>query len=244
MRTIADVASSFHRSNMDQDQLVKVDAPVAQRADGDAMPYEQVIRKFLVQGTDAVYAVPLHFQDMHKQACKTISSASMIVHLQSRGNSIILVPTQINVYFVWLAWMQAMQAATLQPTHPKAMYAEFFERMTSEKIIILLPVVCLWVCVKCMEVWELRSNDIMRIIEGVQKARNYRFHVTVQDVLYTEHVLLQLIGFDILKNQENIDKIEETLAAYINFEDMYVSCDAQVIRSLFCIFHDIGDRSE
>jgi len=211
----------------------------------DTKVHEQLIRKFLserLEGDDAVYAVPLQFHDMHKKACKTISAATMIVHLQSRGNSIILVPTQINVYFVWLAWMQAMHAAALQPTHPKAMYAEYFKSMPPEKIIVLLPVVCLWICVKCMETWELGSKDMMRIIQGVQKARNYRFHFTWEDVLHAEHVLLQLIGFDLLKNQDSIDRIEDILGAHLkNFDDMYVSADAQVVRSLFCIFYDVAE---
>jgi len=85
----------------------------------------------------------------------------------------------------------------------------------------------------------------MRIIEGVQKARNYRFHFTCQDVLHTEHLLLQLIGFDVLKHQDNIDKIEDILGAHLkNFDDMYVSADAQVVRSLFCIFHDVCEKIE
>ena len=216
--------------------------------DTNTKPLEQLIRKFLSQrfeGGDAVYAVPLQFQDMHKKACKTISATTMIVHQQSRGNSIILVPTQINVYFVWLAWMQAMHAADMQPTHPKAMYAEHFRNMTVDKIVVLLPVVCLWICVKCMEVWQLGPKDMMRIIEGVQKAHNYRFHFTCQDVLHAEHLLLQLIGFDVLKHQDNIDKIEDILGAHLkNFDDMYVSADAQVVRSLFCIFHDVCEKIE
>jgi hypothetical protein len=163
----------------------------------------------------------------------------MVVHLQTRGNSIILVPTQINVYFVWLGWMQAMDAATLQPTHPKAMYAEYFKSMTREKVAVLLPAVCLWLCVKCMEVWELKGKDILRIIDGVQQARNYRVQFTLQDVVHAEHALLQLIGFDVLKNQDNIDRIEDILRDHLNFDDMYVSADAQVVRSLFCIFYDI-----
>jgi len=227
---------------MQTDQDVYTNAGAQLHAD-DTKSYEQLIRTFMTQqiaGGDAVYAVPLHFRGMHQQACKTISAATMVVHLQSRGNSIILVPTQINVYFVWLGWMQAMDAATLQPTHPKAMYAEYFKSMTREKVAVLLPAVCLWLCVKCMEVWELKCKDILRIIDGVQQARNYRVQFTLEDVVHAEHALLQLIGFDVLKNQDNIDRIEDILRDHLNFDDMYVSADAQVMRSLFCIFYDVG----
>ena len=208
----------------------------------DTKPYEQLILNFLLQpfAGDAVYAVPLQLQDMHKRACKTICAATMIVHMKSRGSAIILVPTQINVYFVWLAWMQAMHSISLQTMHPKAVYAEYFKSMAPEKIVVLLPVVCLWICVKCMETWEFRSKDILRIMHGVQQARNYQVHFTFEDVLNAEHVLLQLIDFDVLKNQDSIDKIEDILRAHLdNFEDMHVSVDAQVVRSLFCVFHDV-----
>ena len=233
---------------MQADNAACAQAPTAQLHDQDTKSYEQLIRNVLLQPLgegDAVYAVPLHLQDMHKSACKTICAATMIVHMQSRGNSIILAPTQINVYFIWLAWMQAIHSTSRQPTHPKAMYADYFKSMTLEKIVVLVPVVCLWVCVKCMETWELGSKDILRIIDGMQQARKYQVHFTFEDVLNAEHVLLQLIDFDILKNQEHVDKIEDILRAHLNnFEDMYVSADAQVVRSLFCVFHDVVDKIE
>ena len=228
---------------MQTDQRAYADAG-AQLPAEETKPYEQLIRNFLLQelqGGGAVYAVPWQLKDMHKKACKTISAATMIVHLQSRGNSIISVPTQINVYFVWLTCMQAMHSATLQPTHPKAMYAEYFKSMTPEKVVVLLPAVCLWLCVKCMEVWQLGCKDVLRIVDGVQQARNFQVHFTLEDVRHAEHAVLQMIGFDILKNQDNIDRIEDILRDHLqNFEDMYVSSDAKVIRSLFCIFYDIG----
>ena len=77
------------------------------------------------------------------------------------------------------------------------------------------------------------------------QVRNYRVHITLEDVVHAEHVLLQLIGFDVLKQQENIDRIEDILGAYLkDFDDMYVSADAQVVRSLFDIFCDVGDKIE
>ena len=231
---------------MEGDTRTCAQAPTVQLPAEDTKPYELLVRNFLLQPFpegDAVYAVPLQFRDMHKKACKTICAATMIVHLQSRGNTIVLVPTQINVYFIWLAWMQAMHATYLQPMHPKAVYADYFKSMAPEKIVVLIPVVCLWICVKCMETWQLAAKDIVRLLQGVQKARNYQVHFTFEDVLNAEHVLLQLIDFEILKNQENIDQIEDILRAHLNnFEDMYVSADAQVVRSLFCIFYDVVDR--
>lgn len=232
---------------MEADNRICSGATTAQMPPEDTKPYEQLVRDFLLKPSpegDAVYAVPLQLQDMHKRACKTICASTMIVHMKSRGNSIVLVPTQINVYFIWLAWMQAMHAKTLQPMHPKAVYAEYFESMAPEKIVVLVPVVCLWICVKCMEAWELGSKDILRIMHGVQQARNYQVHFTFEDVLNAEHILLQLIDFDILKNQESIDTIEDILRAHLdNFEDMYVTADAQVVRSLFCIFYDVVDKT-
>jgi len=231
---------------MQTDQRVYADA-AAQMPAGETKPYEQLVRNFLLKDLPeggAVYAVPLQLQDMHKRACKTICAATMIVHMKSRGNSIVLVPTQINVYFVWLAWMQAMHSTTLQPAHPKAVYAAYFESMAPEKIVVLIPVVCLWICVKCMEAWTLGCKDVLRIIQGVQQARNYQVHFTLEDVLNAEHIVLQLIDCDILKNQENIDTIEDILRAHLhNFEDMYVTADAPVVRSLFCIFYDVVDKS-
>jgi len=233
---------------MQTENQTRAPAPTAQLPQGETKTYQELIRDFLLTrlpGSDLVYAVPLQLQDMHKRACKTICAATMIVHLQSRGNSIILLPTQTNVYFIWLACMQAMHSISLQPMHPKAAYAEYFKDMALEKIVVLLPVVCLWVCVKCMEIWELRSNDILFIIDGVQKARNYKVDFTFEDVVHAEHVLLQLIDFDVLKHQENIDSIEDILRNNIkNFQDMHVSVDPQVARSLFCVFYDVVDGNE
>ena len=222
--------------------------PTTQLLAEDTKQYERIVRHFLTKPLEqgnAVYAVPVQLHDMHKRACTTICAATMLVHTKSRGNSIILVPTQINVYFVWLAWMQAMHATYLQPMHPKADYADYFKNMEPEKIVVLLPVVCLWICVKCMESWKLGCKDILRLLQGVQQSRNYQVHFTFEDVLNTEHILLQLIDCDVLKNQENVDRIEDILSAHLNnFEEVYVTADQHVVRSLFCIFYDVVDKIE
>ena len=213
---------------------------------GDAKPYEQVIRKFLAQaeeGGDAVYAVPPQWESVHHNACNTISAATTIVHLLSRGTTIILAHTQINVYFVWLAWMQAMHSATLDPLHPKAMDAEYFRNMTPEKMVVLVPVVCLWVCVKCTETWVLRCKDVLCIIERVKRVRNCRVHITLQDVVHAERFLLNLIDFDVMKSQTLIDGIEDIMGHHLKKQTKMDAIldhnnfdDAQV-RSLFRIFH-------
>ena len=213
---------------------------------GEAKSYEQVIRNFLAQpaeGGDAVYAVPPQWESVHHSACNTISAATTIVHLLARGTTIMLASTQINVYFVWLAWMQAMHSATLDPLHPKAMDAEYFRSMTPEKMVVLVPVVCLWVSVKSTETWSLRYKDVLRIIDRVQRVRNCRVDITLQDVVHAERLLLLLIDFDVMKSQTLIDGIEDIMGQHLenqtkmdaildhsNFED------AQV-RSFFRIFN-------
>ena len=88
---------------MEADNRICSGAPTVKMPSEDTKPYEQLVRDFLLKPSpegDALYAVPLQMQDMHKRACKTICASTMIVHMKSRGNSIVLVPTQINVYFI------------------------------------------------------------------------------------------------------------------------------------------------
>jgi hypothetical protein len=184
--------------------------------------------------------LPAELRVMHKEACKCICAVSMTVRCE---NSTVLVPTQINVYFVWIAWMRAMCCTSLHATHPKLVYVEYFKGMTLQKLAVLVPTVCFWLCQKCMETWNVTCSQLERVIAAVQRAKNIcSFQCTMQDVVDTEHAILQLLDFDILKHQENVDAIEDILREH--FEDFKrihecVNAQTEVARSLYHTFHDV-----
>ena len=98
---------------------------------------------------------------------------TMKVHRRSHGHSIVYhVHTQINVHFLWLPWMQDMSCTTnLQEMDPKHEFINYFKQMPSRKIAVIIPAVCFWVSVKCMESFCIRSNDLACIIDAVQQDR-------------------------------------------------------------------------
>lgn len=68
------------------------------------------------------------------------------------------------------------------------------------------------------------------------------FHCTVQEIADAEHAVVQLLDFDILKHQENVDSIEDILRQ--KFEDYEhiencVSTQKEVAFALCHTFHDV-----
>lgn len=175
---------------------------------------------------------------LHKEACKCICAVNMTVR---RLDATVLVPTQINVYFVWIAWVRAMCCTNLDPADPKRAHMQYYKQMTLEKIMVLIPTVCFWVCQKCMEPWSVRSNDVVRVIIALQIARNIdRFECTVQDVVNAEHAILEMLDFDILKHQKDVDRIEDILREkFEDLDSMDVITQTEVARSVYHMFHDI-----
>ena len=84
----------------------------------------------------------------------------MKVHRRSHGHSIVCnVHTQINVHFLWLPWMAMSCTTNLQEMDPKHEFINYFKQMPSRKIAVIIPAVCFWVSVKCMESFCIRSNS-------------------------------------------------------------------------------------
>ena len=160
-----------------------------------------------------------------------------------RVNSTVLVPTQMNVYFVWMALMEVMLCDTFPPMHPKTLHIQYFKSMTLDKLAVLLPAVCFSLCQKCSETWNVTCSELALVIAVMQeKMKIYSFQVTVQEVVDAEHAVVQLLDFDILKHQENVDSIEDILRQ--KFEDYEhiencVSTQKELAFALYHTFHDV-----
>ena len=129
----------------------------------------------------------------------------MKVHRRSHGHSIVYhVHTQINVHFLWLPWMQDMSCTTdLQEMDPKHEFINYFKRMPSRKIAVIIPDVCFRVTVKCMESFCIRSNDLACIIDAVQQDRKHCTHVnTPWKICSKQKTVMQWLHWDIIRNQE------------------------------------------
>ena len=229
------------RSNTQLEKRVYAPDPSVQLSVDTSALHEQLICRLRQALSKHIKKdLPCKLRAMHKEACKSICAVSMTVR---RVNSTVLIPTQINVYFVWVAWMEAMCCTTLEPMHPKMVYIQYFKGMTLEKLSVLIPAVCFWLCQKCMETWDVGASHLARVIAVVQTAKNVdSFRCTVQDVVDAEHAVLQLLDFDILKHQKNVDAIEDILRQNFNdFERIHecVKAQTEVSRSLYHTFHDV-----
>jgi len=163
-------------------------------------------------------------EEMHKQACRSIisiavlmQSKSMLPHLQ----------TYINVYELWHACMRAVfDEANQQPHHPKHKFAKYIKDIPFQKLVVILPAVCFWVSVKCCDTFSVTTKDVANNIVALHVDRGDRHvHYTLQDLRDAEDALLQLLDFDIYKQQDKIDQMEEYIRA--QYGDAYDSSESQ-----------------
>jgi hypothetical protein len=173
-------------------------------------------------------------QEIHKQACRSIISIAVIMQRKS------IVPhlhTYINVYELWYACMrEVFDEANQQPHHPKHKFAEYIKDIPFRKLVVILPAVCFWVSVKCCDTFSVTTKDVANNIVALHVDRGDRHvHYTLQDLRDTEDALLQLLDFDIYKQQDKIDKMEELIRAH--YGDAYDSSESQ--RHILRIFYDM-----
>jgi hypothetical protein len=172
-------------------------------------------------------------QEIHKQACRSIISIAVLMHSKS------LVPhlhTYINVYELWYACMRAVfDEANQQPHHPKHRFAEYIKGIPFRKLVVILPAVCFWVSVKCCDVFSVTTKDVaMNIVAlHVDRGDRHLVHYTLQDLRDAEDALLQLLDFDVYKQQDKIDQMEELIRAH--YGDAYDSSESQ--RQIFEIIY-------
>jgi hypothetical protein len=163
-------------------------------------------------------------EEMHKQACRSIlsiavlmSSKSIVPHLQ----------TYINVYELWHACMhEVFDEANKQPHHPKQKFAQYIQDIPFQKLVVIIPAVCFWVSVKCCDTFSVTTKDVANNIVALHVDRGDRHvHYTLQDLRDAEDALLQLLDFDIYKQQDKIDQMEEYIRA--QYGDAYDSSESQ-----------------
>jgi hypothetical protein len=229
------------RSNTQLEKRVYAPEPVVSCSADNTALHEQLMGILHTALSKQVREdLPSELRVMHKEACKSICAVSLTVRCV---NSTVLVPTQINVYFVWIAWMEVMCCSMFPPMHPKTVHIQYFKGMTLEKLAVLIPAVCFSLCQKCSETWNVTCSQLERVIAAVQAAKNIRsFQCTVQEVVDAEHAVVQLLDFDILKQQENVDAIEDILRQkFEDFEHIHdcVNTQTEVARALYQTFHDV-----
>ena len=172
-----------------------------------------------------VQEAPWDLQEIHKQACKSICSMAVLLHRCSVTPHL---QTYINVYLLWFACMRAVfNEEHQQRQHPKYAFAEYMKRIPLRKLTVIVPAVCFWVSVKCSDSVCVRTHDLAKVIVALHQERGdqHLMEYKLQDLRDTEDALLQVLDFDILQNQEKIDKMEETIRAH--FGAAYESQEAQ-----------------
>ena len=177
---------------------------------------------------------------MHTQACQSICAIATHLHLHS------IMPqmhTYTNVYLLWIACIQAISGAhTLQALDPKHEFINYFTQMPSRKLTVIIPAVCFWISIKCTESYIcFRSRDVACMIAAVQLDRgDYDlFSYSLEEIGQSEHAALQILDFDILRNQERIDDMEDVLEAH--FGDIYQEKESQshIVRIISRMFDEI-----
>ena len=81
----------------------------------------------------------------------------------------------------------------LQEMDPKHEFINYFKRMPSRKIAVIIPDVCFRVTVKCMESFCIRSNDLACIIDAVQQDRKHCTHVNTPWKICSKQKMLSCI---------------------------------------------------
>ena len=142
--------------------------------------------------------------------------------------------------------MQAMcGGAALGEADPKHVSINLFRQLSPHKMTVMIPAVCFWLSVKCTETWSIGVNDLGHMIHAVEHARAEStgavYTYTLRELCQAEDAVLQLLDWDILRNQQKIDGMEDILKAH--FEDSYSSAKVQgeVVLLLFNMFNDIGE---
>ena len=193
-----------------------------------------------VQEQEAVWDL----REIHKQACKSICSMAVLLH---RSSAAPILQTYINAYLLWFSCIRAVfKQEHQQRDHPKYGFAQYMQRIPLRKLTVILPTVCFWASVKCSDRLPIRTTDMAKIVVALHQERGdqHLLEYKLQDLRHTEDAMLQLLDFDILKNQEQIDRMEEIIRA--QFGEAYESheAQAQIVHIVFLMFQEVADQMD
>lgn len=191
-------------------------------------------------GDDPQTQTACELRVMHTQACQAICAIATHLHLHS------IVPemqTYINVYFLWIACIQAIYGAhTLAELDPKHEFINYLTRMPHRKLAVVIPAVCFWISIKCTESnISFRSTDVACMIAVVQLVRgDYDlFSYTPEEIVKSEYAVLQLLDFDVLRQQERIDAMENVCESYFGESYKEKEEQGQIVRIISRMFDEI-----
>jgi hypothetical protein len=183
---------------------------------------------------------PSELRTMHTEACQAICAIATHLHLHS------IVPqmhTYINVYLLWIACIQAISDAhNLPELDPKHEFINHFAQMPPRKLAVIIPAVCFWISVKCTESSIcFGAKDVACMIAVVQLDRgDYDlFAYTSEEIAKSEYAVLQLLNFDVLRNQERIDAVEDVFEAYYGESYKEKEVQGQIVRIISRMFDEI-----
>ena len=191
-----------------------------------------------------VQEAPWDLREIHNQACKSICGMAVLLH---RSSAAPILQTYINAYLLWFSCMRAvLKEEHQQRDHPKHGFAQYMQRIPLRKLTVILPTVCFWVSVKCSDSLPIRTQDVAKIVVALHQERGdqHLLEYKLQDLRHTEDAMLQLLDFDILKNQRQIDKMEDTIRAH--FGEAYESqqAQAQIVHIVFQMFREVADKMD
>jgi hypothetical protein len=132
------------------------------------------------------------------------------------------------------------------PQHRKHVFAAYMQSIPLQKLTVLLPVVCFWVSIKCSDSLPVRTHDVAKIVVALHQERGdqHLLEYKLQDLRDTEDAMLQLLDFDILKNQDQIDNMEKIIREL--FGDEYESQQAQeqIVHIVFQMFREVAEKMD
>jgi len=221
----------------------KADTQVYSLPVGLSVAQDKKRRARLVSSLSAAIAadhfLPSELRGMHKEACTSICAVA--TELQ-RCSSAPHMPTYINAYFMWRAWLKAMcSASTLLESDPKHESIKRLKQLSFRRTAVMIPAVCFWLSVKCTETWAIGVNDLACMIGAVEQRRADCAGTvyTLRELCQAEHDVLQLLDWDLLVNQDKIDGMEDILEAHFNGCYSSAKVQSEVVLLLFGMFNDI-----
>lgn len=183
-------------------------------------------------------------REIHKQACKSICSMAVLLHHSSAAP---ILQSYINAYLLWFTCMRAvLNEEHQQRQHVKYAFAQYMKRIPLRKLTVILPTVCFWASVKCSDSLRIRTQDVAKIVVALHQERGdqHLLQYKLQDLRDTEDAMLQLLDFDLLKNQDQIDSMEKIIRE--QFAEAYESQEAQsqMVRIVFLMFQEVADKMD
>jgi hypothetical protein len=119
-------------------------------------------------------------------------------------------------------------AATCDHTDARFGVVQYFRQMHINKLQVVIPAVCFWISIKCFETWMLSCLDVSSLISKLRydlSMDDASYACSLADIRKAEYAVLQLLNWDVIRNQVSVDRVEKVLMK--RFDS---SCDAKHVQ--------------